>query len=100
MKNLEKFFIYIIIIFFSIGSFKVFEKVNTLRTESYKNKIINDYAKKLKGCFDLENKNQRSINESIGLIKYCMREFVIDQVILIPFKIKNTFNLQYKICKI
>ena len=78
MENLEKFFIFIIIIFSSIGILKVSEKVNTLRTESHKNKIINDYAKKLKECFDLENKNHRRINESLDLIKYCMREFGID----------------------
>ena len=34
--------------------------------------------KKLKGCLDLENKNQRSINESLDLIAYCMKEFGID----------------------
>ena len=78
MRNLEKFFICIIIIFSSIGILKVFEKVNILRTESSKNKIINDYAKNLKQCFDLENKNQRRINESLELIKYCMKEFGID----------------------
>ena len=73
-----KFFIFIIIIFSSIVFFKVFRKVNILRTESHKNKIIHDYAKKLKGCFDLENKNQRKINESLDLIKYCIKEFGID----------------------
>jgi len=78
MKNLEKFFICIIIILSSIGIFNVFVKVNIHRTESHKNKIIHDYAKKLKGCFDLENKNQRRINESLDLIKYCMKEFGID----------------------
>ena len=52
--------------------------MNILRTESPKNKVIHDYAKKLKGCFDLENKNQRRINESLDLIKYCMKEFGID----------------------
>ena len=78
MKNLKKFFICLIIIFSSIGIFKVFGKVNILRTDGYKNKVIHDYAKKLKGCFDLENKNQRRINESLDLIKYCMKEFGID----------------------
>ena len=78
MNNLKKTFICIIIIFSSIGIYKVFGKVNILRTESHKNKVINDYAKKLKGCFDLENKNQRTINESLDLIKYCMKEFGID----------------------
>ena len=78
MNNLKKTFICIIIIFSSIGIYKVFGKVNILRTESHKNKVIHDYAKKLKGCFDLENKNQRRINESLDLIKYCMNEYRID----------------------
>ena len=78
MKILKKFFICIIIIFSSIGIYKVFGKVNILRTESHNKKVIHDYAKKLKGCFDLENKNQRRINESLDLIKYCMKEIGID----------------------
>ena len=78
MKNLKKFFIFIIIIFSSLGIYKVLGKLNILITESPKNKVIHDYAKKLKGCFDLENKNQRRINESLDLIKYCMKEFGID----------------------
>ena len=78
MKSLEKFFIYISIVFSLIGIFKVFENINIITTEIHKNKIINDYAKRLKGCFDLENKNQRRINESLDLIKYCMKEFGID----------------------
>ncbi len=78
MKNAERLLICIIISFSSIGIFKVFEKVYIFRTESHKNKIINNYAKKLKGCFDLENKNQRRTNESLDLIKYCMKEFGID----------------------
>ncbi len=78
MKNLKKFFILLIIIFSLIGIYKFLGKVSTLRTESHKNKVIHDYAKKLKGCFDLENKNQRRINESLDLIKYCIKEFGID----------------------
>ena len=78
MKNLKKVFIFITIIFSSIGFYIVLGKVNIFRTESHKNEVIHDYAKKLKGCFDLENKNQRKINESLDLIKYCMKEVGID----------------------
>ena len=78
MKNLNKIFICIIVIFSFIGFFKILGKVNIFITEIHKNRVINDYAKKLKGCFDLENKNQRSIDESLNLIKYCMKEFGID----------------------
>ena len=75
MKN---FIIFKTIIFSSTGIYKVLGIVNILITESHTNKVIHDYAKKLKGCFDLENKNQRRINESLDLIKYCMKEFVVD----------------------
>ena len=78
MKNLKKILIYIIIFFTLIATFKVFQKVDTFRTASDKNKITNDYAKKLKDCFDLENKNQRRINHSLDLIEYCIKEFGID----------------------
>ena len=78
MNNLKNFFVFIFIFFSSIGIYKVLGKVNILRTESHKNKVIHDYAKELKGCFDLENKNQRRINESLDLIKYCMKEIGID----------------------
>ena len=75
MKNLQKIFIYIIIFFSLIVTYKVFEKVNNQLEASNKNRIINDYAKRLKECFDLENKSQRRINESLDLIEYCMKEF-------------------------
>ena len=75
---MKKIFILIIIIFSSLGIYKVLGKVYILRTESPKNNVIHDYVKKLKGCFDLENKNQRRINESLNLVKYCMKEFGID----------------------
>ena len=74
---MRKFLICIVIILSSGVTFKIYEKVTILRSESYKNKIISDYRKKLKECFDLENKNQRRIIESLDLIKYCMKEFGI-----------------------
>ena len=78
MKILKKFFTVIILVFSSIGIYLFFGKVNVFRTESHKNEVIRDHAKKLKGCIDLENKNQRRTNESLDLIKYCMKEFAID----------------------
>tara|TARA_B100000212_G_C27080354_1_gene407832 strand:- start:115 stop:363 length:249 start_codon:yes stop_codon:yes gene_type:complete len=78
IKNLKKSFIFIFIIFSSIGIYKLFGKVNIHRTEINKNEVFRDYAKKLKGCFDLENKNKRRLNESLDLINYCMKAFGID----------------------
>ena len=79
MKRLLKYLIYNYI-FSYIGIFKVFVKVCIFGTVSEKNKIISGYAKKLKGCFDLENKGQRSVNETLNLIEYCMKEFGIDKL--------------------
>ena len=78
MKNWKRLFFFIIIFFTSLGILKIFKKIEIFRAESHKNNIINNYTKRLKGCFDLENKNQRRINESLDLIKYCMKEFGID----------------------
>ena len=78
MKNQKKLVICILIIVSSLGIFKIFKKANTIKTEIHKNNLIKDHTIKLKECFDLENKNQRTINESLDLIKYCMKEFRID----------------------
>ena len=78
MKNWKSLFIFIIIIFTSLGIIQTFKKVKFLRSESQKKIIFNDYAKKLKRCFDLENKNHRKINESLNLIKFCIKEFGVD----------------------
>ena len=78
MKIWKKLFVYIIIIFSLLGTFKVFKNVKILKSESYKSNIDNEYSKKLKACFDLENKNQRSNKEFLDLIKYCMEHLRID----------------------
>ena len=78
MKNWKKLFICIIVIFSTLGILQLYKKVKILETESNRNNNVNDYANKLKGCFDLENKNQRNINESLDLIKYCMEKFKLD----------------------
>ena len=78
MKNWKRLFFFIIIFFISLGILKIFKKIEIFRAESHKKNIINNYTKRLKGCFDLENKNQRRINESLDLIKYCMKEFGVD----------------------
>ena len=78
MKFWNKLFIFFIVILSSLGTFKIFKSVNAFNTKNSNNKIINDYATKLKRCFDLDNKNIRRIYESLELIQYCMNEFGID----------------------
>ena len=52
--------------------------VNALKTQNHKSETIKHYGIKLKSCFDLENKNNRKIHESLELIEYCVKEFAID----------------------
>ena len=38
-------------------------------------------AEVLNECFDIENKNQRNINDSIKLIEYCLEEYGYEKLI-------------------
>ena len=78
MKSWKTFIVIIIVITSSLGTFKIFDKLNKIKVENYRIKIINDYAIKLEQCFDLENKNKRLIRESFKLIEYCIKEFRIE----------------------
>ena len=78
MKSWKTSVAIIIVIASSLGTFKIFDKLNKIKVENYRNKIINDYAIKLEQCFDLENKNKRLIRESFKLIEYCIKEFGIE----------------------
>ncbi|MDC3118759.1 lactate dehydrogenase [Prochlorococcus sp. AH-716-K03] len=76
MKNLR---ITIIVIFLSIVSlisFKTYRDFiisSDLKNEE-KNKL-NKLAEVLNECFDLKNKSNRTINDSMKLIEYCLNEF-------------------------
>ena len=37
--------------------------------------VLDEYARVLNECFDLENKNKRTLNKSIELIEYCLEEY-------------------------
>ena len=77
MNNWKFLYISLIIIFFSLGTILVLDIVKSSKIDNQKNKILKDYRLKLKSCFDLENKNERKINESLKLIEYCVKEFGI-----------------------
>tara|TARA_Y100001933_G_scaffold204675_1_gene207008 strand:- start:358 stop:633 length:276 start_codon:yes stop_codon:yes gene_type:complete len=75
--NWKNSFNYVITISFFLIIFGILSVKNS-NSEKYKDKIIKDYGINLKACIDLENKNKRRINESLELIKYCIKEFGID----------------------
>ena len=37
--------------------------------------FLNEFIRVLNECFDLENKNKRTLNKSIELIEYCLEEY-------------------------
>ena len=38
-------------------------------------KELNDLIERIKNCIDIENKNKRTLNESIKLSEYCIDKF-------------------------
>ena len=66
----------VIIIILTILGIKIYFKTNS--SKYYKNQeeiLLNESARVLNECFDLENKNKRTLNESIELIEYCSRKY-------------------------
>jgi hypothetical protein len=76
MKNLRMTLavIFLSIIFlFSLKTYRDFVITSDLKKEE-KNKFKKS-AEILNECFDLKNKSNRTINESLKLIEYCLEEF-------------------------
>ena len=67
------------IIIFSIliiSFIKIYRKFNFINDpDNVKQTHLNESVRVLNKCFDLENKNNRTINESIKLIEYCLKEY-------------------------
>jgi len=64
-----------IIIFSLIGIRKL---IYINQAKEIKNKaelILNESTRVLNECFDLENKNKRTLKKSIELIEYCLEEY-------------------------
>ena len=62
-----------IIFFFGIKLFLNFNNSRELKIE--KKKQLRKSAEVLNKCFDLENKSERTIDESMKLIEYCLNNY-------------------------
>lgn len=62
-----------IVFLFSLKTYRDFVITSDLKNEE-KNKLKKS-AEILNECFDLKNKSNRTINESLKLIEYCLEEF-------------------------
>ena len=75
--NKFKIAIYTISIIISIIGIKKLIYIN--QPKDLKNKeeesILSESIRVLNECFDLENKNKRTLNKSIALIEYCLEEY-------------------------
>ena len=76
MKNLK---ITLVVIFLSIvflislKTYRNFTISNDLKNEE-KNKLKKS-AETLNECFDLKNKSERTLNDSMKLIEYCLEQY-------------------------
>ena len=76
MKIYKLTFAVILFFMFLLVGLKVYRNFNISRNlkNEEKNKLKKS-AEVLKECFDLKNKSQRNLNDSMRLIKYCMEKY-------------------------
>ena len=66
----------ILIIMFSLIGIKKLIYINQIKdSKSKEESILYEYIRVLNECFDLENKNKRTLSKSIELIEYCLEEY-------------------------
>jgi len=64
-----------IIIFPLIGIKKLIYINQVKDLKNKEESILNETSRVLTECFDLENKNKRTLKKSIKLIEYCLEEY-------------------------
>ena len=76
MNKVQIAFFAISIIIFSLIGIKKLIYINQVNDFKIKeDSFINESIRVLNECFDLENKNKRTLNKSIELIEYCLEEY-------------------------
>ena len=65
--------ILIILCFLVINKYTHYKSSKNLKNEE--KLLIKESIRILRECFDLENKNKRSINKSKELIEFCLKEY-------------------------
>ena len=63
----------IILSFIGIKKLIYINQVKDLKNKE--DSILKESTRVLSECFDLENKNKRTLNKSIELIEYCLEEY-------------------------
>tara|TARA_B100000945_G_scaffold319213_1_gene325923 strand:- start:848 stop:1084 length:237 start_codon:yes stop_codon:yes gene_type:complete len=78
LTRAKKLIFIIFSIIFLIFTVKLNSYLQTNQDKKTKNKLDNELSIKLKECFDLDNKNQRNIQDSMKLIEFCVVKYGID----------------------
>lgn len=80
MKILRIFFAGILLSILLLFGFKIYRSFNISRDiKNEKKDKLKKSAEILNDCFDLENKNKRTLNDSLKLIEYCLKEYGTDK---------------------
>ena len=75
MNKFKKAIFTISIIILSLVGIKKFIYIYESKDLKKEESNLNESIRVLKECFDLENKNKRTLNKSIELIEYCLKEY-------------------------
>jgi len=75
MNKLKKVIFTISIIILSLVGIKKLIYVYESKDLKKEELILNESVRVLNECFDLENKNKRTLNKSIELIEYCLKVY-------------------------
>ena len=79
MKILRIFIAGILLSMMLLFGFKIYCIFNISRDiKNEKKDKLKKSAEILNDCFDLENKNKRTLNDSLKLIEYCLKEYGTD----------------------
>ena len=76
MKNIKITFFILLIISLSSLAIRKYSYLNLKKdTKNKEEKVLIEFVRVLTECFDLENKNKRTLKESRELIEYCLNEY-------------------------
>ena len=76
MKSFKSIFTFLLLIIISFLGLRIYGKFTVSKDlKNQKDIRLQKTSKVLNQCFDLENKSLRSINDSMKLIEYCLKEY-------------------------
>ena len=76
VKKIKIFIPVFMLLVISFLGFKIYNNFNISKDLKIQEKIrLKKAAKILNKCFDLKNKSQRTLNESMKLIEYCLKKY-------------------------